>query len=246
MIGTMEKKMARSDLNGKIKQLEGINYMIAHNLRGAGANIKMLAEVLMDKKIADDCQHHSNDEVFTISEAIQHIHECAISMLAALNALVEVTDTPAEDKIKYDECDIAEVVTHITDQLSVLLQQKKAAIEFDLAVTHVYYPLPYMESILYNFIHNALKYSRDDVPLKVKISTHTDAGRTVLSVRDNGLGIDLKVFGRRIFNLYQFFHVGYESKGIGLYIIKSQIESLGGSVHVKSEVDEGSEFTVVF
>ena len=102
-----------------------------------------------------------------------------------------------------------------------------------------------MESILYNFIANALKYCKRDVPLEIIISTYTQDGAIMLSVKDNGIGIDLNTYGMRIFNLYQVFHSGYESKGIGLYIIKTQIESLGGSVSVKSEVNEGSEFIVV-
>jgi signal transduction histidine kinase len=84
------------------------------------------------------------------------------------------------------------------------------------------------------------------VPLKIIISTYLQNGLTSLSVRDNGMGLDLKMYGRKIFNLYQVFHRGYESKGVGLYIIKSQIEALGGSISVKSEVDKGSEFIVVF
>jgi len=108
------------------------------------------------------------------------------------------------------------------------------------------YPELYMESILYNFIHNSLKYSNEDVPLKITISTYERDGRPVLSVKDNGLGINLQAYGRKIFNLYQVFHPGYESKGVGLYIIKTQIESFGGHISVKSEVNEGCEFIVEF
>jgi len=230
----------------KIKQLETVTHLVAHNLRGSAANIKMLAETLLSKNISDDCQTESDDDIFTISEAIQYIHDGSTALLNTLNTLMDVTDVQLNKEPRFDECSIADIVEHITNQLNGFIQQKEAIIEHNLAVSHISYPTLYMESILYNFINNALKYSKTDVQLKIIISTYNQEGRTMLSVKDNGIGIDLKVYGRRIFNLYQVFHSGYESKGIGLYIIKQQIESLGGTVSVKSIVNEGSEFIVAF
>ena len=233
-------------LANKIKDMEGANHMMAHNLRGAGMNIKMLAEVLMKKNITEKCEVDESDDVFTIDEAIQYIHESSTSLVNTLNTLMEAADIQLNESIKYDECNIEEIVEHIISQLSVVIQQKKALIELSLAIPFISYPPPYMESILYNFINNALKYARSDVPLRIAISTSNNDGAIMLSVKDNGIGIDLKTYGRRIFNLYQVFHSGYDSKGVGLYIIKTKIESLGGSVSVKSEVNEGSEFIVIF
>ena len=220
-----EKEISLAD---KVKQLEGLNQMFAHNLRGSGANIKMLAEILLKKNIPDDCETNTDEDVFTIGEAIQYIHESSKSLLASLDTFLEIAKIDLEDKIKYDGCDIAGIIEHITNQLRGFIRQQDATIEHNLAITHISYPLPYMESILYNFINNALKYCKQDVQLKIIISTYTQDGRTVLTVKDNGLGIDLHVYGRKIFNLYQVFHPGYESKGVGLYIIKTQIESVGG------------------
>ena len=236
----------RLNLTDKIKQLEGLNYMIAHNLRGSAANIKMLAETLMNKQIPDDCHAEPDDEIFTTTEAIRYIHESSTSLLNSLNTLMEVADTELNQEIKFDSCDIAALAEHITSQLNGFIQQKKATIALQLELTHINFPVTYMESILYNLINNSLKYSRPDVPVKILIATYKQDGHDVLSVKDNGLGIDLVAHGRRIFNLYQVFHPGYESKGLGLFIIRKQIESLGGRVSVKSKVNEGAEFIVVF
>ncbi len=235
-----------ANLTNKIQQLETLNHIIAHNLRGSVANIKMLAEVLLKKNIPDDCSTENSDGIFTIGEAIQYISESSLSLLATLNTVMAATDIRLNDEIKFDDCDIEGISEHVINQMRGFMKQKKATIEYDLAVSHISYPVPYMESILYNFINNALKYCRPDVELKITVSTYIKDGETVLTVRDNGLGIDLHVYGRKIFNLYQVFHPGYESKGVGLYIIKTQIESLGGRVSVKSQVNEGSEFMVVF
>ena len=61
---------------------------------------------------------------------------------------------------------------------------------------------------------------------------------------DIGLGINLDKYGERLFKLNQVFHAGFNSKGIGLYITKTQVESLGGTIEVKSKENEGSEFIV--
>ncbi len=235
-----------TNLTNKIQQLERLNHIIAHNLRGSIANIKMLSEVLQNKNIPEDCAENADNDAFTTSEAIQYINESSISLLSTLNTLMEATDIQLNDKIKYDDCDIKAITEHIIGQLRGFIKQKKATIEYDLAVSHISYPMPYMESILYNFINNALKYCKKDVELKIVISSYMLNGVPVLTVKDNGIGIDLQVYGRKIFNLYQVFHPGYESKGVGLYIIKTQIEFLGGTVSVRSAVDEGSEFIVVF
>ncbi len=236
----------QTDLANKLNELKGTNHMIAHNLRGAGMNIKMLAEVLLSKNITDACDIDAHEDIFTTKEAVQYLHESSISLLNTLSTLLELTDIDLNEKIKYDVCDIAEIVKHVESQLSGFIHQKKAVLELDLEITHISYPQAYMESILYNFINNSLKYCRADVPLKIVIATHAENNVQKLSVKDNGLGIDLNVYRRRVFNLYQVFHSGYESKGIGLYIIKKQIESLGGKISVTSEVNEGCEFTVTF
>jgi sensor histidine kinase regulating citrate/malate metabolism len=68
----------------------------------------------------------------------------------------------------------------------------------------------------------------------------------VLEVCDNGLGIDLTRYGHQIFKLNKVFHKGFDSKGLGLFILKNQIETLGGKISVNSEPNQGSAFKVVF
>jgi signal transduction histidine kinase len=67
-----------------------------------------------------------------------------------------------------------------------------------------------------------------------------------MSFEDNGLGIDLDRYRDRIFGLYQRFHEHPESKGFGLYLIKSQIEALGGTIHIESKVNVGTKFKINF
>ena len=73
-----------------------------------------------------------------------------------------------------------------------------------------------------------------------------ESGRILLSVKDNGLGIDLKKHGRNLFGLHKTFHENKEAKGIGLFLTKKHVEAMGGIITAKSEVGLGTTFTIKF
>lgn len=104
----------------------------------------------------------------------------------------------------------------------------------------------YLESILLNLISNAIKYSHPDRKPKVEISANKNGEETILRISDNGVGVDLDKHGNDLFGMYKTFHSNKNSKGIGLYITKNQIESLGGRIEIESEPGKGSRFTVYF
>ena len=104
----------------------------------------------------------------------------------------------------------------------------------------------YVESILMNFITNAIKY-RD--PMKkpvVHLTAVSDEDYTILSIKDNGLGIDLEEHGDKLFGMYKTFHNNPDARGIGLYITKNQIEAMNGKITVESEVGKGTTFNIYF
>ncbi|MGZ3932114.1 MAG: ATP-binding protein, partial [Bacteroidia bacterium] len=63
---------------------------------------------------------------------------------------------------------------------------------------------------------------------------------------DNGLGIDLEQHGKNLFGLYKRFHLKVEGKGMGLFMMKTQLEALGGKISVISAVNIGTEFMIEF
>ena len=71
-------------------------------------------------------------------------------------------------------------------------------------------------------------------------------GFTVLSVFDNGLGIDLNKNANKIFGMYKTFHQNDDARGLGLFIIKNQIEAMGGKIDLESELGIGTTFNIYF
>ncbi|MBK7053672.1 MAG: hypothetical protein IPH52_01270 [Leptospiraceae bacterium] len=104
----------------------------------------------------------------------------------------------------------------------------------------------WLESIFLNLFTNAMKYKSSDRRLKISIQMKDFGNKYQLLFEDNGLGMNLNRYRDRIFGLYQRFHDHPEGKGFGLYLIKSQIEALGGTIHVESEVNVGAKFKINF
>jgi|GEM_PF-1131760 len=241
----MELEATRISLVNKISQLEELSHIIAHNLRGPAGNVKMFSDILLAKQTGDPLADANPLGAFTSEELVNFINESSISLMGSLNTLMEITEIKLNKEIPYNDCDIATVVKGIATQLQSMIYEKNAQIHLDLEIESVSYPKVYLENILYNLVSNALKYSNTGVPPEIHIAAKVLKNKkTQIIVKDNGLGIDLVKYGHKVFKLNQIFHAGYDSKGVGLYITKTQIESLGGSIVIKSKVGEGCEFIV--
>ena len=68
----------------------------------------------------------------------------------------------------------------------------------------------------------------------------------IFKIMDNGLGIDLEKNKTKIFGMYKTFHNNKNALGLGLFMTKNQIEAMGGSISVESQVNIGTTFTIKF
>jgi signal transduction histidine kinase len=104
----------------------------------------------------------------------------------------------------------------------------------------------YFNSILYNLLSNAIKYKSADRAPEIRFKTWVLENRFVLTVTDNGIGIDLNKHGDQMFGLYKRFTRSVEGKGLGLFMTRTQVETLGGTIKVESAVGKGTTFTIEF
>ncbi|MEI9917561.1 MAG: ATP-binding protein [Bacteroidota bacterium] len=102
----------------------------------------------------------------------------------------------------------------------------------------------FLQSIFYNLISNSIKYKQPNTDLVIRIVSHTIDDGVKLVFTDNGLGIDLTKDGSKVFGLYRRFHTKHaEGKGMGLFMVKTQVETPGGGISIRSEVNKGTQFT---
>ncbi len=239
-----ELEATRLSLVNKIGQLEELNHIIAHNLRGPAGNIKTLTDAMLAKLLGKSDADSVLGNSITTEQGLQFIGESSDALTNSLDTLMKIAEIKLNKAVPYDECDVAKIIDEIIVQQQSIIYATHAVIMRQLDVAFVKYPKAYLENILYNFISNALKYSKHNVPPAITITTEVYDNTVRISIKDNGLGIDMEKYGSKIFKLNQVFHAGYDSKGVGLYITKSQVESLGGSIDVKSQPDVGSEFII--
>ena len=132
--------------------------------------------------------------------------------------------------------------------LSLQLSEEKVVIEADFEeMPVVKFTNVYLESILFNLISNAIRFRHPERNPIVKIKTSkTVDGKTQLTFSDNGIGMNMEMVKDKIFGLYQRFHDNTDGKGIGLYLLHSQITALGGKIELDSEEGVGTVFTITF
>lgn len=176
-----ELEAIRSGLINKISQLEELNYIIAHNLRGPANNIRLLVEMLKNRDEDKDTSLK-----LELDEIIEFLDEGSSSLLGSLNTLMDVVQISMNKTIPYDECNARKIVEEILNQLNSTIYEKNADIRINLLVDFIRYPKVFLESIFYNFISNALKYSSPDRKPVIIISTYSLNDRVVISVKDNG------------------------------------------------------------
>ncbi|WP_440134793.1 PAS domain S-box protein [Chitinophaga sancti] len=223
------------DLQQKIKQLFELNQIIAHNLRGPATALISSVEMLPELKNMEEQQ-----------VMFYHMKNSADAIVNTLNDLKDVLAQQANTELPFTRCNVEHITRQLWSSLNQQVVEKNAQLKVKFRETSIEYSRPYLENILFHLINNALTYTRPEVFPEITVETWREDGQTVLMVRDNGIGIDLQKHGEQLFRYKKKLHRGYESNGVGLFMIRNQIRTFGGSIDVKSEVGKGSSFYVYF
>jgi signal transduction histidine kinase len=91
---------------------------------------------------------------------------------------------------------------------------------------------------------NAIKYRRPNVTPQICVTTTEVENYVCLAFTDNGMGIDLEKNKEKLFGMYKRFHIHVEGKGLGLHLVKTQVEALNGRIEVESMLGEGTSFKI--
>ena len=218
------------------KQLINFAHIVSHNLRSHTANFSMLLEFLINEKDEDEKE-----------KIVSMLTEASDNLLETLDNLNEVVAISTNVNLEKKPVVLNKKIASVEKNLAAFLKKNNALIINEIKDEVEIRVIPaYIDSILMNFITNAVKYKDPDRDPVIRLSTHNKDGYTVLSIEDNGLGIDLKKYGQKLFGMYKTFHHNSDARGIGLYISKNQIDAMNGKVTVSSEVGKGTTFNIYF
>lgn len=232
---TQQLVETNNEITQNNQQLEQYSYMTAHNLRGPVARLLGLTAIF--GKLGDDGDKEIVDKIQKEASSLD-------TLIKDLNKILQVRRASEELK---QSIDLASGITQAIHILETEIKEASAALTTDFSkIQSVTFVPTYFENIVYNLISNAIKYRHPDRLLKIHINSFEEAGYTGLRISDNGLGIDMEKNKDNIFGLYKRFHFHKDGKGIGLYMIKAQIETLGGKIKLQSTVNVGTEFTLLF
>jgi len=219
------------------QQLEQFAFIAAHNLRAPVARILGLGQLLGMLEDMPD----KKEEIYP---KLIHTTQELDGVVRDLNTILEFRKN-SESKLTL--VDLATEVSKIRGTLEREIANALAVITTDFTqVENIRTVKPYLESILYNLISNAIKYRDPERTPAIHVKTEKTENEICLMVSDNGLGIDVEAFRSKLFTLYSRFHTHLEGKGLGLYLVKTQITALGGRIEIESEVNKGSTFKVYF
>jgi light-regulated signal transduction histidine kinase (bacteriophytochrome) len=234
----LKEKKITEDLIQRNKELEQFAYIISHNLRAPVANIIGVADALTDNETEPEDREY-------FMEGLKSAVKKLDTIITDLNRILQMKHEVNENKelVRFSQLvnDIKFSLGNTTEK--EIFQLKWNFDEADEMVTLK----SYMHSIFFNLISNSIKYKQPDLIPVIEIISRKTPKKIELIFRDNGLGIDLEKNGSQLFGLYKRFHQHTaEGKGMGLYMVKTQVETLNGKINVKSKVNEGTEFRIEF
>lgn len=234
---------SKSNLEGVTLQLQEQNrkldefaHIISHNLRAPVSNIQALINLLDDRS-----------EITDYKLIFDKLKNVAKNLSETMNELMDTLKAKTQPEVELTEVRFKEVLDKVVQSLEGELIVAQASVTFDFnQVPVVRYSKPYLESIFQNLLTNAVKYKSPHRKPCVHFHSSLTDNHLELRVTDNGQGIDMEKFGDKLFGLHKTFHDHHEARGVGLFLVKTQIEALGGTIKVTSEVDKGTTFVIRF
>lgn len=235
-IEASQAKMTQ-DLYRQNRDLQQFTYVVSHNLRGPLSNALGLASLLAKT----DKQGKSFDNTLgLLSQSVTQVD----TVLKDLNTVLSIRD---QQDVQAPElvplADVCQQAMHdLRDALRQCGGQVHLAVADDLRISG---NRAYLYSIFYNLLSNSIKYRSPHRVLDVTIRCAAEgAGGASISFADNGSGFDTYKAGSEVFQLYKRFHTNQRGRGIGLFLVKTHVEAMGGKIEVTSAVDAGASFLI--
>ena len=237
MEAEQERAKIIADMVQRNKDLEQFSYIVSHNLRAPVANILGIVDVMQNIGVNKE---EENEATGYLAVAAQNLD----NVIRDINSILELRYKVSERK---EVVKFTELLSEIEYSLAGAITKEQARIVADFSQAGEMVTLKsYIYSIFYNLISNSIKYRQPGIAPVIEIKSEILNNKLLVYFKDNGLGIDLAKYGPQLFGLYKRFHNHVDGKGMGLYMVKAQVESLGGTIAVTSEVNKGTEFKIEF
>lgn len=215
------------------KKLLNFNYIVSHNIRSHVANLLGLTSYI------------DLNNVEQRSNFLSMIKETAESLDDTIQNLSQILDIQENKDLKYTHIPLKSEIIRIKSGIQLLFDRAGADCIIDIADEEtVYANQAYLESILLNLMTNAIKYRSETRSTVIKFGLLKNKVSKTITVSDNGRGLDMSRARDKIFGMFKTFHGNKDAKGMGLFITKAQVEAMGGTIEIDSEINVGTTFKI--
>ncbi|RYH74124.1 PAS domain S-box protein [Flavobacteriaceae bacterium 144Ye] len=219
-------------------RLHNFTHIVSHNLRTHVGNFESILE-FYDQASSENEKEDMVNHLKTISKSLTET-------ITDLNSIISIK-SKSDTKALNQRVNLRDVAKKVVESLVLDIKKHNVLIENLIPETiYLNTNVSYLNSVVHNLISNSIKYSSKTRQPLITLNCDVTINTIQLTVKDNGIGIDLNKHEDKIFQLYQTFHGTQreDSKGIGLYITKTQVEALGGTIEVDSTPNQGTCFKV--
>ena len=222
--------------NQQNARLQNFAYIISHNIRSHSANLTALVQFL---QTADD-----ESQATMFMQMLKTSTDKLAETIVNLNEIVTTSTLGAQPK---ELRGLRREIERTLEALNISIHQTQLTVSVEVPPEVTVNVVPaYLDSILLNLFSNAIKYRATSVAPRLELRCYNEDDYVVLTIADNGQGIDLARNKAKLFGMYKTFHGNEDARGLGLFITKNQVEAMNGKIEVDSQVGVGSTFKVYF
>jgi signal transduction histidine kinase/ligand-binding sensor domain-containing protein len=232
---TIELAEANHELSERYRQLEQFSFIAAHNLRAPVARILGLISILDRGNLTNPNNTEILDKLVSSSKDLD----------AVISDLGAIVNLQRGDSLEYEEVDINETLALILKPYQEEIARANISVNIKTSTKTIIAIPVYITSILSNLLSNAIKYKTEKTEPQINIHVEVIDSQYQITVDDNGIGFDSEKFADKLFNPFQRFHTHNDGKGLGMYLIKTQVKAMNGTVSLKSKVNLGTSVEVL-
>ncbi|WP_192822062.1 PAS domain-containing protein [Rufibacter sp. LB8] len=220
------------------EDLDSFVYTASHDLK-----LPIINMAGIFKELTSHATFHDPDAPLLIT-----MFEKSLTQInATISDLAEIVKVQKSINAQREVVPLQDLVEEVTFSIKDMVKSSNASIKTDFSeADSLVFSRVNLKSIFYNLISNAIKYQSVDRTPEIMLSTEKQDGFVVLTIKDNGMGIDMERHGHKLFQMFKRFHSHVSGSGLGLYIINRIIQKNNGRIEVSSQVGKGTTFQIYF
>jgi PAS domain S-box-containing protein len=230
-----ERARIADELVQRNQDLEQFSYIVSHNLRAPLANVTGLCQILK----------HADISLRERMETENFLFQSILKLDAIVKDLNDILGVRRGIKEKMEKVIFSGLLSDVLAGFHLVIEQENIIILTDFSEASEFFTIKsYLYSIFFNLVSNSIKYRQQDKTTIIDISSWKENDRLIIRFKDNGRGIDLASKRNEVFGLYKRFHLDIEGKGMGLFMVKTQVRLLGGDIDIQSLPGVGTSFLI--